>query len=94
MPEGIKIRQVQSLNNIVEQVDLRVQSVQNQRKFIHQLFRLTARNTIPLEIYVLYSLSLYPYTRTLKRANNDNLVLHLLFFHNYRITISNASHWR
>ncbi|OHX28493.1 Integrase catalytic region [Bacillus mycoides] len=80
MPEGIKIRQVRYLNNIVEQdhrfikkrvrpmlglksfktatsilsgveamhmikkeqIDLRDQSVQNQKEFIHQLFGLTA----------------------------------------------------
>ncbi|PFN21662.1 hypothetical protein COJ50_19505 [Bacillus cereus] len=80
MPEGIKLRQVRYLNNIVEQdhrfikkrvrpmlgvksfktatsilsgveamhvikkeqIDLRDQSVQNQKEFIHQLFGLTA----------------------------------------------------
>ncbi|WP_141520941.1 DDE-type integrase/transposase/recombinase, partial [Bacillus pseudomycoides] len=80
MPEGIKIRQVRYLNNIVEQdhrfikksvrsmlgfksfktatsilsgveamhmikkgkIDLRNQSVQNQKEFIHQVFRLIA----------------------------------------------------
>ncbi|PGE91021.1 IS6 family transposase, partial [Bacillus pseudomycoides] len=80
MPEGIQIRQVKYLNNIVEQdhrfikkrvrsmlglksfktatfilsgveamhmikkeqIDLRNQSVQNQKKFIHRLFGLTA----------------------------------------------------
>ncbi|PEE38190.1 IS6 family transposase, partial [Bacillus pseudomycoides] len=80
MPEGIKLRQVRYLNNIVEQdhrfikkrvrsmlgfksfgtatsilagveamhmikkeqIDLRNQSVQNQKEFIHQLFGLTA----------------------------------------------------
>lgn len=80
IPEGIKIRQVRYLNNIVEQdhrfikkrvrpmlgfrlfktatsilsgveamhmikkeqIDLRDQSVQNQKEFIHQLFGLTA----------------------------------------------------
>ncbi|EJS45803.1 hypothetical protein ICG_05794 [Bacillus cereus BAG1X1-3] len=39
-----------------EQIDLRDQSVQNQKKFIHQLFGLAALDTIPLGINVIYSL--------------------------------------
>ncbi|EOO62488.1 hypothetical protein IKE_05633, partial [Bacillus cereus VD196] len=36
-----------------EQVDLRNQSVQNQKEFIHQLFGLTASGTIPIGILIV-----------------------------------------
>ena len=35
-----------------EQIDLRNQSVQNQKQFIHQLFGLTAYRTIPVGILI------------------------------------------
>ena len=56
-----------------EQIDLQDQSVQNQKEFIHQLFGLAASNTIPLEIYALYSLLFYLCTRTASAIGNFTL---------------------
>ncbi|CAM4287117.1 hypothetical protein BAPA111461_27085 [Bacillus paramycoides] len=47
-----------------EQITLWNQSVQNQKEFIHQLFGLAIKDTIPLGIYVLYSLLFNVCTRT------------------------------
>ncbi len=47
-----------------EQITLWNQSVQNQKEFIHQLFGLATKDTIPLGIYVLYSLLFNVCTRT------------------------------